>query len=79
MDETDEVENPPLNERYTVINKLNPETRRKNKRFKCKFCTFNTTKKVIIVSHLRTHWKEKPFKCKVCGKCFSQQGNRNQH
>ena len=79
MDETDEVKNPPINERFTIKTKLNPKSGRQNITFKCKFCPFSTPKKVIIANHLRIHWNEKPYKCEVCGQRFSQQGNRSRH
>ena len=51
------------------------------RRFACSFpgCSYKTTRKGILVKHLRIHTLEKPYECEYCGKRFSQSGNLLQH
>lgn len=49
------------------------------KPFSCQFCTFRTTQKRNLITHIRTHTGEKPYACAHCPYRSAWKGNLNAH
>jgi uncharacterized Zn-finger protein len=64
---------------YYIIHKMNHSTKRMNQILKCKMCPLKFPKLCNLRDHLRIHNEEMPFKCGLCGKSFTQAGNRDRH
>ena len=64
---------------YLLIHRLNPNTKRMNQILQCKRCPLKFPKLCNLRDHLRIHKEDMPFKCKLCGKPFTQAGNRDRH
>eukprot|EP00466_Bigelowiella_natans_P006018 jgi/Bigna1/80843/fgenesh1_pg.75_\ len=58
---------------------MNPETGRKNLRYRCTFCQTTMRTRSSIIEHIRTHTGEEPYVCNVCGTRFKQKSNFRRH
>ena len=64
---------------YLVIHRFNQSTNRMNQVLQCKFCPLKFPKLCNLKDHMRIHKDELPFDCELCGKKFTQAGNRDRH
>jgi hypothetical protein len=64
---------------YYIIHRLNQCTKRMNQILQCKKCPLKFPKLCNLRDHLRIHNSEMPFTCGLCGKKFTQAGNRDRH
>lgn len=64
---------------YTLHYKMNDKTQRLNQILECNICHMSFPKLCNLRDHLRIHRGELPFSCGICGKKFTQAGNRDRH
>ena len=64
---------------YFIIRRLNQNTKRMNQVLQCKLCPLKFPKLCNLRDHLRIHNSDMPFRCNLCGKKFTQAGNRDRH
>ena len=58
---------------------LNEVTGRMNQELQCSMCSKKFYKLCNVKDHIRTHLGSRPFNCDLCGKIFTQRGNRDRH
>lgn len=64
---------------YYLIHRMNTKTKRLNQILQCKLCPMKFPKLCNLRDHVRIHKEDMPFKCSLCGKAFTQAGNRDRH
>lgn len=62
-----------------MIHRMNAKTKRLNQILQCKLCPMKFPKLCNLRDHVRIHKDDMPFKCSLCGKAFTQAGNRDRH
>jgi len=63
-------EEPPFEANDTNEKTLFSSKRGKRKIHKCNVCSYTTTKKILLTSHLVSHSEERPYTCSICEKSF---------